>query len=131
MITVMMMIFGNPGGVCCKYTRCTIQLHNSNPFLFLVRVTLVADVDPKATSDGCFDFPDPQHRSLVYMLYGCMTVLITMGWTYVSLILSHCVLIYSVALLKKKWMCFLAGLTSLATFKMEPFNTWQVSHKSL
>ncbi|XP_057189194.1 hedgehog acyltransferase like, a isoform X2 [Triplophysa rosa] len=67
----------------------------------------------------------PKHRSLIYMVYGCLAVLITMGWTYVSLILSHCIIIYSVALMKKKWLCFVAGLTSLATIKMEPFNTWQ------
>lgn len=60
------------------------------------------------------------------MLYGFLTVFIIMGWTYVSLILSHCILLYSVALVKRKWLCFLAGLTSLATFKMEPFNSWQV-----
>ncbi|XP_047662377.1 hedgehog acyltransferase like, a [Tachysurus fulvidraco] len=67
----------------------------------------------------------PKQRSLVYMLYGFVTTLIIMGWTYVSLILSHCILLYSVALIKRKWLCFLAGLTSLATFKMEPFSSWQ------
>lgn len=63
------------------------------------------------------------------MLYGFMTVLVIMGWTYVSLILSHCILLYSVALVKRKWLCFLAGLTSLATFKMEPFSSWQVGSR--
>uniref|UniRef100_A0A8B9J4L1 Protein-cysteine N-palmitoyltransferase HHAT-like protein n=2 Tax=Astyanax mexicanus TaxID=7994 RepID=A0A8B9J4L1_ASTMX len=67
----------------------------------------------------------PKHRSLIYMLYGCLTVLIIMGWTYISLILSHCIVLYSVALIKRKWLCFVAGLTSLATFKMEPFVSWQ------
>ncbi|XP_076848830.1 hedgehog acyltransferase like, a isoform X1 [Brachyhypopomus gauderio] len=76
-------------------------------------------ISPKAGIDG------HKHRSLIYMLYGCMTVLIIMGWTYVSLILSHCVVLYSVALIKRKWLCFLAGLTSLATFKMDPFVSWQ------
>ncbi|XP_016129647.1 hedgehog acyltransferase like, a isoform X1 [Sinocyclocheilus grahami] len=66
-----------------------------------------------------------KNRSLIYMLYGSLAVLITMGWTYLTLILSHCVILYSVALVKRKWLCFVAGLTSLATFKMEPFNTWQ------
>ncbi|TRY53842.1 hypothetical protein DNTS_002798, partial [Danionella cerebrum] len=67
----------------------------------------------------------PKNRSLIYMLYGALAVLITMGWTYVSLVLSHCIILYSVALIKRKWLCFVAGLTSLATFKMEPFSTWQ------
>uniref|UniRef100_A0A8C2QAX6 Hedgehog acyltransferase like, a n=1 Tax=Cyprinus carpio TaxID=7962 RepID=A0A8C2QAX6_CYPCA len=67
----------------------------------------------------------PKNRSLIYMLYGSLAVLITMGWTYITLILSHCIILYSVALVKRKWLCFVAGLTSLATFKMEPFNTWQ------
>lgn len=69
---------------------------------------------------------NPQNRSLIYMVYGSLAVLITMGWTYISLVLSHCIILYSVALVKRKWLCFVAGLTSLATFKMEPFNTWQV-----
>uniref|UniRef100_A0A8C1IED5 Hedgehog acyltransferase like, a n=1 Tax=Cyprinus carpio TaxID=7962 RepID=A0A8C1IED5_CYPCA len=69
--------------------------------------------------------PYPQNRSLIYMLYGSLAVLITMGWTYITLILSHCIILYSVALVKRKWLCFVAGLTSLATFKMEPFKTWQ------
>ncbi|ROL44729.1 Protein-cysteine N-palmitoyltransferase HHAT-like protein [Anabarilius grahami] len=67
----------------------------------------------------------PKNRSLIYMVYGSLAVLITMGWTYISLVLSHCIILYSVALVKRKWLCFVAGLTSLATFKMEPFNTWQ------
>jgi len=60
------------------------------------------------------------------MVYGSLAVLITMGWTYISLILTHCIILYSVSLIKRKWLCFVAGLTSLATFKMEPFNSWQV-----
>uniref|UniRef100_A0A8B9H5M8 Hedgehog acyltransferase like n=1 Tax=Astyanax mexicanus TaxID=7994 RepID=A0A8B9H5M8_ASTMX len=67
----------------------------------------------------------PQYRSLVYMVYGLLAVLSTMGWTYVTLILSHCVLLYSISLVKLRWLCFAAGLTTLATFKMEPFVSWQ------
>ncbi|KAL7840788.1 hypothetical protein AOLI_G00261110 [Acnodon oligacanthus] len=68
----------------------------------------------------------PQYRSLVYMVYGLLAVLTSMGWTYVTLILSHCVLLYSISLVKLRWLCFAAGLTTLATFKMEPFVSWQV-----
>ncbi|XP_037390052.1 hedgehog acyltransferase like, b isoform X3 [Pygocentrus nattereri] len=67
----------------------------------------------------------PQYRSLVYMVYGLLAVLTSMGWTYVTLILSHCVLLYSISLVKLRWLCFAAGLTTLATFKMEPFVSWQ------
>ncbi|XP_075444117.1 protein-cysteine N-palmitoyltransferase HHAT-like protein isoform X2 [Ascaphus truei] len=67
----------------------------------------------------------PQYRSLVYMLYGILTVLGIMGCNYLMLILSHCVLLYSVAMVKQKWLCFAAGLCSLATFKVEPFSSWQ------
>ncbi|TRZ00390.1 hypothetical protein DNTS_013054 [Danionella cerebrum] len=67
----------------------------------------------------------PQYRSLVYLVYGALAVFCSMGWTYVALILSHCVLLYSISLVKLRWLCFLAGLTTLATFKMEPFISWQ------
>ncbi|XP_075684898.1 protein-cysteine N-palmitoyltransferase HHAT-like protein [Rhinoderma darwinii] len=67
----------------------------------------------------------PQHRSWVYMLYGMLTVLTIMGSNYLMLILSHCVILYTVSLVKQKWLCFAAGLCSLATFKMEPFSSWQ------
>ncbi|XP_052373550.1 hedgehog acyltransferase like, b [Oncorhynchus keta] len=67
----------------------------------------------------------PQHRSLMYLCYGTLAVLVTMGWTYTTLILSHCVLLYSISLVKLRWLCFLAGLTTLSTFKMEPFISWQ------
>ncbi|XP_046874085.1 protein-cysteine N-palmitoyltransferase HHAT-like protein isoform X1 [Hypomesus transpacificus] len=67
----------------------------------------------------------PQHRSLVYMVYGVLAVWTTMGWTYVTLILSHCILLYSISLVKIRWLCFVMGLTTLATFKCEPFVSWQ------
>ncbi|XP_030045760.1 protein-cysteine N-palmitoyltransferase HHAT-like protein [Microcaecilia unicolor] len=67
----------------------------------------------------------PRHRSLVYMVYGMSAVWSVMGNAYLMLILSHCVVLYSVSLAKKRWLCFTAGLCSLATFKVEPFNTWQ------
>ncbi|XP_063062334.1 hedgehog acyltransferase like, b [Engraulis encrasicolus] len=67
----------------------------------------------------------PQYRSLVFMVYGMLAVFCSMGWAYVTLILSHCVLIYSISLVKLRWLCFTAGLTTLATFKMEPFLSWQ------
>lgn len=70
----------------------------------------------------------PQRRSLIYMIYGVCAVFVTMGWSYVTLVVSHCVLLYTVSLVKRKWLCFVAGLTSLATFKMEPLVTWQVGH---
>uniref|UniRef100_A0A6J0VEZ7 Protein-cysteine N-palmitoyltransferase HHAT-like protein n=1 Tax=Pogona vitticeps TaxID=103695 RepID=A0A6J0VEZ7_9SAUR len=67
----------------------------------------------------------PQHRSAMYMAYGMGTVLVTMGSTYLLIILSHCLAMYTIALTKQKWLCFLAGLCSLASFKVEPFSTWQ------
>ncbi|XP_052452420.1 protein-cysteine N-palmitoyltransferase HHAT-like protein isoform X2 [Carassius gibelio] len=67
----------------------------------------------------------PQYRSLVFMVYGMLAVCTSMGWAYVTLILSHCVLLYSISLVKLRWLCFVAGLTTLATFKMEPFISWQ------
>uniref|UniRef100_A0A3B3T1P7 Hedgehog acyltransferase like n=1 Tax=Paramormyrops kingsleyae TaxID=1676925 RepID=A0A3B3T1P7_9TELE len=67
----------------------------------------------------------PKRRSLIYMIYGVCAVFVTMGWSYVTLVVSHCVLLYTVSLVKRKWLCFVAGLTSLATFKMEPLVTWQ------
>ncbi|KAM4706307.1 protein-cysteine N-palmitoyltransferase HHAT-like protein [Rhinophrynus dorsalis] len=67
----------------------------------------------------------PQYRSFIYMLYGILTVLALMGSNYLTLILSHCLLLYTISLIKCKWLCFAAGLCSLATFKLEPFSTWQ------
>ncbi|XP_012735628.2 hedgehog acyltransferase like, b isoform X1 [Fundulus heteroclitus] len=67
----------------------------------------------------------PQYRSLVYMVYGLLAVWTSMGWTYVSLMLSHCILLYSISLVKIRWLCFVAGLCTLATFKCEPFVSWQ------
>ncbi|KAL3040436.1 hypothetical protein OYC64_011454 [Pagothenia borchgrevinki] len=67
----------------------------------------------------------PKHRSLVYMVYGMLAVWTSLGWTYVTLILSHCILLYSVSLVKIRWLCFVTGLCTLATFKVEPFVSWQ------
>ncbi|XP_034024853.1 hedgehog acyltransferase like, b [Thalassophryne amazonica] len=67
----------------------------------------------------------PQHRSLVYMGYGLLAVWTSMGWTYVTLILSHCILLYSISLVKIRWLCFITGLMTLTTFKCEPFVSWQ------
>uniref|UniRef100_A0AAY4A315 Protein-cysteine N-palmitoyltransferase HHAT-like protein n=1 Tax=Denticeps clupeoides TaxID=299321 RepID=A0AAY4A315_9TELE len=67
----------------------------------------------------------PKHRGLIYMMYGSLAVLLTMGWAFMSMVLAHCFILYSVALIKRKWICFVAGLTSLATFKMEPLVSWQ------
>uniref|UniRef100_A0A7M4E250 Hedgehog acyltransferase like n=1 Tax=Crocodylus porosus TaxID=8502 RepID=A0A7M4E250_CROPO len=67
----------------------------------------------------------PQHRSVVYMLYGMLAVLGTMGTSYLMIILTHCLVLYSVSLAKQKWLCFAAGLCSLASFKLEPFSMWQ------
>uniref|UniRef100_A0A671RIJ5 Protein-cysteine N-palmitoyltransferase HHAT-like protein n=1 Tax=Sinocyclocheilus anshuiensis TaxID=1608454 RepID=A0A671RIJ5_9TELE len=72
----------------------------------------------------------PQYRSLVFMVYGMLAVFTSMGWAYVTLILSHCVLLYSISLVKLRWLCFVAGLTTLATFKMEPFISWQAGFVS-
>uniref|UniRef100_A0A8C5EHR1 Protein-cysteine N-palmitoyltransferase HHAT-like protein n=1 Tax=Gouania willdenowi TaxID=441366 RepID=A0A8C5EHR1_GOUWI len=67
----------------------------------------------------------PQYRSLVYLVYGLLAVWTSMGWTYVTLILSHCILLYSISLVKIRWLCFVTGLSTLATFKCEPFVSWQ------
>ena len=69
----------------------------------------------------------PQHRSLIFGVYGGLAVLVTMGWTFMALVLSHCIILYSVALAKKKSMCFAVGLTTLASIKLDPYNSWQVS----
>ncbi|XP_039222710.1 protein-cysteine N-palmitoyltransferase HHAT-like protein [Crotalus tigris] len=66
-----------------------------------------------------------QHRSVVYMIYGLLIVLGIMGSSYLMVILSHCLVLYTVGLAKQKWLCFLAGLCSLASFKIEPFSSWQ------
>uniref|UniRef100_A0A4W4GRX7 Hedgehog acyltransferase like, a n=1 Tax=Electrophorus electricus TaxID=8005 RepID=A0A4W4GRX7_ELEEL len=68
--------------------------------------------------------------SLVHTVYCVLAVLSSMGWTYVMLILSHCMLLYSISLVKLRWLCFTAGLTMLATFKMEPFISWQAGFVS-
>lgn len=61
------------------------------------------------------------------MVYGLLAVWTSMGWTYITLILSHCILLYSISLVKIRWLCFVTGLCTLATFKCEPFVSWQVS----
>lgn len=61
------------------------------------------------------------------MVYGLLAVWTTMGWTYITLILSHCILLYSISLVKIRWLCFVTGLCTLATFKCEPFVSWQVN----
>lgn len=67
----------------------------------------------------------PQYRSLVFLVYGVLAVWTSMGWTYVTLMLSHCILLYSISLVKIRWLCFLTGLCTLASFKCEPFVSWQ------
>uniref|UniRef100_A0A8D2PV43 Hedgehog acyltransferase like n=1 Tax=Zosterops lateralis melanops TaxID=1220523 RepID=A0A8D2PV43_ZOSLA len=67
----------------------------------------------------------PQHRAVMYMIYGALAVLASMGLVYLMIILSHCLLLYSVALAKQKWLCYVAGLCCLASFKVEPFGSWQ------
>lgn len=62
------------------------------------------------------------------MVYGVLAVWTSMGWTYVTLILSHCILLYSISLVKIRWLCFVTGLCTLATFKCEPFLSWEVKH---
>lgn len=62
----------------------------------------------------------------MYMLYGVSAVLGSMGLVYLMIILSHCLVLYSVALAKQKWLCYVAGLCCLASFKVEPFSSWQV-----
>lgn len=68
----------------------------------------------------------PQHRAVMYMIYGLLAVLASMGLLYLMIILSHCLLLYSVALAKQRWLCYVAGLCCLASFKVEPFGSWQV-----
>ncbi|XP_007552610.1 hedgehog acyltransferase like, a isoform X1 [Poecilia formosa] len=84
--------------------------------IFAKIFTLLA---PKIGIDGC------KHRPLVFAAYGGLAVLVTMGWTFMALVVSHCIILYSVALVKKKWMCFAAGLSTLASIKLEPYNSWQ------
>lgn len=60
------------------------------------------------------------------MLYGMLAVLGSMGLAYLMIILSHCLILYSVALAKQKWLCYVAGLCCLASIKLEPFSSWQV-----
>ncbi|XP_051944687.1 hedgehog acyltransferase like, a isoform X2 [Hippocampus zosterae] len=67
----------------------------------------------------------PKHRSLVFCAYGISAVLVTMGWTFTALVLSHCTVLYGVAVFKTKWMCLAAGLATLASIKLEPYNSWQ------
>ncbi|KAH0627654.1 hypothetical protein JD844_003694 [Phrynosoma platyrhinos] len=66
---------------------------------------------------GWHYFGRKMHRSVVYMVYGMLMVLGTMGTTYLMIILSHCLVLYTIALTKQKWVCFAAGLCSLASFK--------------
>uniref|UniRef100_A0A663F3F4 Hedgehog acyltransferase like n=1 Tax=Aquila chrysaetos chrysaetos TaxID=223781 RepID=A0A663F3F4_AQUCH len=66
-----------------------------------------------------------QYRAVMYMLYGILAVLGSMGLVYLMIILSHCLVLYSVALAKQKWLCYAAGLCCLASFKVEPFSSWQ------
>lgn len=73
----------------------------------------------------------PQRRSLIFGLYGGLAVLVTMGWTFMALVLSHCFILYSVGMLKSKWMCFASGLVTLASIKLEPYNSWQVREKKM
>nr|XP_057924746.1 hedgehog acyltransferase like, a isoform X2 [Doryrhamphus excisus] len=84
--------------------------------IFAKIFTLLA---PKIGIDGC------KHRSFVFAVYGTLAVLVTMGWTFIALVLSHCIILYSVAMIKRKWMCFAAGLATLASIKLEPYNSWQ------
>ncbi|XP_028327773.1 hedgehog acyltransferase like, a isoform X1 [Gouania willdenowi] len=84
--------------------------------IFAKIFTLVA---PKIGIDGC------KHRSFIFGVYGSLAVLVTMGWTFMAMVLSHCFILYSVALVKKKWLCFAAGLSTLASLKLEPYNSWQ------
>ncbi|XP_039769931.1 protein-cysteine N-palmitoyltransferase HHAT-like protein isoform X2 [Ornithorhynchus anatinus] len=67
----------------------------------------------------------PQFRSWVYMLYGALAVLGTMGTSYLLVLLAHCLALYVVSLLKQRWLCFAVGLGSLASFKVEPVRAWQ------
>lgn len=68
----------------------------------------------------------PQLRPAIFGLYGGLAVLVTMGWTYMALVLSHCFVLYSVATVKSKLLCLAAGLATLASIKLEPYNSWQV-----
>ncbi|XP_075876725.1 hedgehog acyltransferase like, a isoform X1 [Nelusetta ayraudi] len=86
--------------------------------IFAKIFTLLA---PKMGVDGC------KRRSLVFGLYGSLAVLVTMGWTFMALVLSHCFILYSVGMLKSKWMCLASGLVTLASIKLEPYNSWQES----
>lgn len=72
-----------------------------------------------------FTIVAPKHRSLIFGLYGALAVLVTMGWTFIALVVSHCLVLYSIALVKRKWLVFAAGLTTLASIKLEPYNSWQ------
>lgn len=63
------------------------------------------------------------------MAYGLAAVWTSMGWTYVTLVLSHCVLLYSISLVKIRRLCLVAGFCTLATFKCEPFVSWQVRRR--
>ncbi|KAG8443481.1 hypothetical protein GDO86_012032, partial [Hymenochirus boettgeri] len=74
---------------------------------------------------GWYYFGRKMYRSYVHMLYGILAVLAIMGTNYLMVILSHCLLLYTISLVKSKWLCMIAGLCSLASFKMEPFNSWQ------
>uniref|UniRef100_A0A8C6UDF3 Hedgehog acyltransferase like, a n=1 Tax=Neogobius melanostomus TaxID=47308 RepID=A0A8C6UDF3_9GOBI len=71
-----------------------------------------------------FSIVAPKHRSLIFGLYGTLAVLVTMGWTFMPwwCPTASC----STALPgQKKWLVFAAGLTTLASIKLEPYNSWQ------
>uniref|UniRef100_A0A8C4NC09 Hedgehog acyltransferase like, b n=1 Tax=Eptatretus burgeri TaxID=7764 RepID=A0A8C4NC09_EPTBU len=68
----------------------------------------------------------PEYRALIYMTYGLLTVLALMGYQFVLLLVSHCFVLYTVALIKCRWLCFIAGLGSLASLKLVPFSSWQM-----
>ncbi|XP_063308861.1 protein-cysteine N-palmitoyltransferase HHAT-like protein [Pelobates fuscus] len=72
-----------------------------------------------------FSLMVPQYRSWVYMLYGMLTVLAIMGNNFLMLTLSHCAVFYIISFVKQKWLCFAAGLCSLATFRLDMFSSWQ------
>ncbi|XP_029796263.1 protein-cysteine N-palmitoyltransferase HHAT-like protein isoform X3 [Suricata suricatta] len=69
----------------------------------------------------------PQLRSWMYAVYGALAVLGTMGPWYLLLLLGHCVSLYVASLLGQPWLCLSLGLASLASFKLDPLISWQVS----
>lgn len=63
----------------------------------------------------------------MYAVYGALAVVGTMGPWYLLLLLGHCVGLYMVSLLGQPWLCLGLGLASLASFKLDPLISWQVS----